>query len=81
VLLVFTRPPTDIEERELAAFRIKADGVVNHQQATGPLHTPSEYLAIRGRIVTSDTMLGVGVVSPILKMMEGTAKSRQGATN
>lgn len=80
VLLVFTRPPTPNETRELAAYRIAPDGIVRDQKLAADFHTPSEFLAVRGKVVKADTLLGVGVVSPLLTLMEQPAKSPATAT-
>jgi hypothetical protein len=50
VYLVFTRKPTDSEERQLAVYRVKSDGFLAKGGRSDQIRTPTEHLFIHGEL-------------------------------
>lgn len=68
--LVYTRPPTEGEGRQLSPYRVRVDATLRRTRAEPPGGTPYELLLSRGNVVYASRVSPGMPDSPLLRAME-----------
>lgn len=82
-LLVFSRAPNPVEQKQLFLYRIRPDAVLGSSRTAGQTDTPYEYLVAGGRVAASERVQPGVPETRLLALMEQESKSvvaAQGAT-